>query len=416
VGGREHLWSTDGTLVGTVRVQEVSGLDQPRTAHQPAVVGGRLYFTSWTEAAGQEIWVSDGTAGGTHLFADVRSGPEGSTPRHLTAAGQRLFFTADDGTTGQELWMADGTATGTRRAGDIAPGPGSAAPEDLTAAGGFLFFSAVDGTNGRDLWALDTRQLFAHCVPAAGRLCLGDRRFAVTVRFKDPLSGGTERSGTAIPDSDESGFFWFFAPGNLELVVKVLDGRALNGRFWVLFGALSDVAYTVTVTDHATGAVRTYPNPAGTLCGQADTAAFADPAGATAPARFVPFDPAPAATDAADPAGPCAPGPSRLCLGGGRFRVEARWKDQHSGGREGTATAVPRTGESGSFWFFSPGNTELVVKVLDGTPRNGKFWIFYGALSDVEYWLTVTDTLTGAAKTYHNPPGSYCGRGDTEGL
>jgi len=77
---------------------------------------------------------------------------------------------------------------------------------------------------------------------------------------------------------------------------------------------------------------------------------------------------------------------------------------------------VPRTDESGSFWFFSPGNTELVVKVLDATAINGKFWIFYGALSDVEYWLTVTDMVTGAAKTYHNPPGNYCGKGDTEGL
>ena len=35
-----------------------------------------------------------------------------------------------------------------------------------------------------------------------------------------------------------------------------------------------------------------------------------------------------------------------------------------------------------------------------GTP----FFIFFGALSDVEYTITVTDTQTGAVKTYVNPP------------
>jgi hypothetical protein len=42
----------------------------------------------------------------------------------------------------------------------------------------------------------------------------------------------------------------------------------------VFYGALSDVAYTITVTDTATGTVRTYDNPAGQLASRADTAAF----------------------------------------------------------------------------------------------------------------------------------------------
>lgn len=406
-----RLWSSDGTAPGTVPIQVVSGPDQPQTAHEPTVVGDRLYFTSWTEATGQELWVSDGTASGTNLVADLRPGPQSSAPRYLTAVGERLFFSADDGKNGHEIWMTDGTQAGSRRVTDMVAGLGSATPVDLTAVGDRLYFSAEDGEHGRELWALDTAQLFAYCTPAADRLCLGGRRFEVTVSFLSPVAGGISRPGTAIPDSDQSGFFWFFAPANLELVVKVLDGRYLNGHFWVLFGALSDVDYTVTVKDHATGTVRTYHNPPGSLCGQADTTAFPDPDGATAPSRAVAFDPLPATAAA----GPCLPGPSALCLRGGRFRVEARWQDQHND-RGGAAVPVPRTAESGTFWFFNPGNTELVVKVLDGTPINGKFWIFYGALSDVEYWLTVTDTVTGAAKTYHNPPGNYCGNGDTEGL
>jgi hypothetical protein len=59
-----------------------------------------------------------------------------------------------------------------------------------------------------------------------------------------------------------------------ELAIKVLDGRAVNGSFWVFYGALSDVQYDVTVTDTTTGQVRTYHNTAGTLASVADTKAF----------------------------------------------------------------------------------------------------------------------------------------------
>jgi hypothetical protein len=97
---------------------------------------------------------------------------------------------------------------------------------------------------------------------------------------------------------------------------------------------------------------------------------------------------------------------------GDRFRVEVEWTDQRSGD-SGVGTAVPGTDRSGFFWFFEPQNIELVVKILDGRQANGHFWVFYGALSDVAYTITVTDTVTGEHATYHNPPGEICGRGDT---
>jgi hypothetical protein len=56
--------------------------------------------------------------------------------------------------------------------------------------------------------------------------------------------------------------------------VKVVDGRAVNGKWWVFYGALSNVEYTVTVTDTQTGAVKTYFNPQGQLASFADTTAF----------------------------------------------------------------------------------------------------------------------------------------------
>jgi len=34
---------------------------------------------------------------------------------------------------------------------------------------------------------------------------------------------------------------------------------------------------------------------------------------------------------------------------------------------------------------------------------------FYGALSDLEYDITVHDTIGGTTNTYHNPAGTFCG-------
>jgi hypothetical protein len=110
------------------------------------------------------------------------------------------------------------------------------------------------------------------CAISSGQLCL-DGRFRVEVRFTDPRNGQAS-SGTPVPLTSDTGTFWFFSPANLELVVKVLDGRDVNGHFWVFYGALSDVEYTITVTDSLTGSQRAYHNNAHTLASRADVAAF----------------------------------------------------------------------------------------------------------------------------------------------
>ena len=74
--------------------------------------------------------------------------------------------------------------------------------------------------------------------------------------------------------TDDTGYFWFFDPANVELVVKVLDGRSLNNHFWVFYGALSNTQYTITVLDTMTGQTRQYTNPSGQFASVGDTAAF----------------------------------------------------------------------------------------------------------------------------------------------
>ena len=212
----------------------------------------------------------------------------------------------------------------------------------------------------------------------------------------------------------------FFDPASVDLIVKVLDGRGVNNRFWVFFGSLTDVEFWVQVTDTATGAVRAYHNIPGDVRGVSDTAAFLN--GAAAASGLTPvqevrtLSPTAATptieTPAAVASSACVAGPTALCLDG-RFRVEVSWADQRTG-KTGSGQAIPRSATTGSFWFFAAANVELVVKVLDGRGVNGRFWVFYGALTDVEMHVKVTDTRTGAVKVYHSLPGKLSGVADTK--
>jgi hypothetical protein len=249
---------------------------------------------------------------------------------------------------------------------------------------------------------VDTAAIGAPQCTADPVLCVANYRFRVQVQWELPT--GERGEGHPVALSGDTGYFWFFDPANVELIVKILDGRPLNGRFWVFYGALSNVRYTLTVTDTVTGAVNAYVNPQGQLASVADTSAFLGTGDAPPAPPVVPPPP--------PPPGPCARRPGDLCLGS-RFRVDVAWRTSTA---SGSGTAVPLSGDTGTFWFFSPSNVELVVKLLDGRSINGRFWVFYGALSNVGYTITVTDTQTGRAKTYVNPPGTMASVADTSAL
>ena len=107
-----------------------------------------------------------------------------------------------------------------------------------------------------------------------------------------------------------------------------------------------------------------------------------------------------------DPEGPCNTHGTTLCLGGGRFQVRAHWEIPDKG-ESGEGNAVSLTPDSGYFWFFSPSNVELVVKVLNACSGNGgRFWVFAGGLTNVGVTLTVTDVQTKAVQSYVNPAGT----------
>ena len=66
------------------------------------------------------------------------------------------------------------------------------------------------------------------------------------------------------------------------------------------------------------------------------------------------------------------------------------------------------TDNSGYFYFFSPENIEVTMKVLDACSLAGfeNFWVFAAGMTDVEVFLTVTDTLFGASNVYFNELGT----------
>jgi predicted extracellular nuclease len=261
-----------------------------------------------------------------------------------------------------------------------------------------------------------------------GFLCLG--RFQVEVEWKD--GDGRIGRGRSKRLTSRSGDFWFFEPSNVELVVKLLDGCSINGHYWVFAVGLTDVAVTMTVRDLRTGSPfagvptsmfeKSWTSAGGAAFGPiADVAAFAAcdagvgavggrlnvlsgaPLGGFGETRSNGSQSSLSRLDGPVTAATCRADDTSLCLQDGRYQVNAHWR---AGEESGVADGIPRTSDTGMFWFFSPDNIELVVKVLDGCGLNGHRWVVMGGLTDVGVEVTVRDTASDAAvKTYLNSEG-----------
>ncbi|HJX26370.1 MAG TPA: hypothetical protein VJ885_00540 [Thermoanaerobaculia bacterium] len=287
--------------------------------------------------------------------------------------------------------------------------PGTRQPALASARPGQFLTVWEDAASGHILGEV----LALGCEAGSG-LCLNQNRFRVEVSWRDHQ--GNTGVGRPVPLTDDTASFWFFTSSNVELLVKVLDGRGVNGKFWVFYGSLSDVEYEIRVEDTLTGDVRTYKNPAGTLASRADVLAFPPSAEAretvTTALEEIPV----VGRSTVAPLTPpifCHSSDVALCLQP-LYQVTVEFVDPLTGA-DRQARAVPFSQESGAFWFFDEDNLELFVKVLDGTAINGRAWVFHGALTDVEYTITVRDLL-GAEWTYHNPRGRMHSGADTSAL
>jgi hypothetical protein len=101
---------------------------------------------------------------------------------------------------------------------------------------------------------------------------------------------------------------------------------------------------------------------------------------------------------------PCA-APNTICLHNNRFATKITWRTT-DGKSSGDGVPIKYTTDSGLWWFFGSDNIEVLLKILDACGLNNRYWVFSAATTDVEYTITVTDTLTGKVKTYFHAGGS----------
>lgn len=100
----------------------------------------------------------------------------------------------------------------------------------------------------------------------------------------------------------------------------------------------------------------------------------------------------------------CVPDDTTLCLNDGRFQARLDW--ERPTGQTGQGHVVPfGTDDSGLLWFFRAENWEMLVKVLDSCSFNDRYWVFFAAVTNVEFTLEVVDSQTGERQEYHNVQG-----------
>jgi hypothetical protein len=104
----------------------------------------------------------------------------------------------------------------------------------------------------------------------------------------------------------------------------------------------------------------------------------------------------------------CVPSDTVTCIGG-RFEVKIDYFTTQGGGdglphpARGISLAPIGVDRGSIYSFFNTTNPEVLVKVLNACvePFN-KHWVFFSAVTNVGYDLTVTDTVAGIRNVYHN--------------
>ena len=367
-----------------------------------------------------------GTRRGAKLRINASSaGNQGSPRVDLTAVGDvAVVWTSDPagvagaigggGRVSARFFAADGEA----RSGDVEVASASAGsvPADPDVAIGdadevtVVYARRGPGGEPEGVFARSIEPTLASpCVAGDATLCVQDDRFRVLVEWQD--FEGRSGAGQAVALTRDTGTFSFFDPDNIEILIKVLDGCAINGRFWVFAGGLTNVEVNLRVDDSASGVTRPYFNSLGQSfepildLGAFDTcdspAVAAVASSGTGPGESI--DRLVTQLDAwrrvSSPGSTCDGDSATLCLRDGRFQATLLWE---SADDSGAGQPVTLTDETGTFWFFEPDNVEAVVKVLDACDLNGHFWVFAAGITDVATDLQVLDVETSASRSYTN--------------
>lgn len=242
----------------------------------------------------------------------------------------------------------------------------------------------------------------ASSIPQGRRVTLVDR-FEVHVEFSNFEDG---RWYDAVPidlPGDNAVLFYFFDvfegggvyvnPHDPELLFKVISACKVSDNWWV-YGGDTDFRgadYRVTIRDTATGTTKRYRSrdtPVGVGIWDPSTFPCLQDSGT---------DPSPA-------------GETTLH---GRFEASIEF-DQEGEMRGARPIDVDLPGDSSVlFYFFSPDNAEVLLKVLNGCQVNGSWWVFAASATDRAYTIRVRDTTTGARREYVSEEGPSLALADT---
>ena len=119
------------------------------------------------------------------------------------------------------------------------------------------------------------------CTANGTTACLLSSRFRVNIAFRNQFSNPPGQTGdfaaarlNPAATNPDTALFGFSDAANVEVVVRIVDARPFAPRFDVYFGGMTDVEYTVTVTDTQSGLTKTYKNEPGDVGGGVDRISF----------------------------------------------------------------------------------------------------------------------------------------------
>lgn len=129
---------------------------------------------------------------------------------------------------------------------------------------GSVNVAAVVGTQDEPTDKVPNNGSVASGAPPSGQttVLLNDDRFQVEVEWSAP-GFPTGPAFVSNLRTEDTGFFYFLDPENIEFLVKVLDGCSFNNHYWVFFAGATDVEFELTVTDTQTNQVAVYTNDLG---------------------------------------------------------------------------------------------------------------------------------------------------------
>lgn len=319
----------------------------------------------------------------------------------------------------------------------------SAEVTELEAGGSYRFRVRAYNNGGRSSSNTATVVLpaveYTDCVPSAPQVFF-DHGYTVSMCVEYEREGETVQADAVDYglESRESGLLYFFERDNSEVLIKVLDGCAINNHRWVFVAPVTTLAFNLRVDETATGESWEHKNPRGGLTATTKSDVEAFPCGAasaglsssadgggvgvrgvdlvdargpsasatsTLLARVEPVSRVPVSVTrpiVAGEAADCEPRPVTTLLGGYTVNMCV----EHIRNDEPVVEDVKDYGldseQSAILYFFNRDNAEVLIKVLDGCAINGHRWVFVAPVTTLAFNLSIESPGGGEPWTHEN--------------